>query len=110
MNWDEPISKPNSVVTVHLIVGPGTCSFHFNQPYIFSEVRSRLAFVSELLDSRIRIDDAGIGRRIYEGTLMDLALQRLRASGLNPAPAGAPIVDATDFQSYVPDVDESQES
>lgn len=108
MKWDEPISKPNSTVTVHMIMGATTWSFQFNQPYMPDQIKSRLEFVSEVLDSRVRIDDAGIGRRIYEGTLMDLALQRLRAAGLIPATTGAPIVDTADFQSVVPEAGDGQ--
>lgn len=112
MKWDEPISKPNSVVKVHLqtIAGSGFV-VQFNQPYMPDKIPSHFEFVSQLLDARVQIDDAGIGRRIYEGTLMDLALQRLRASGLVPAPGAAPIGDAPDFISGVPEsADEAQES
>jgi hypothetical protein len=82
MKWNDPITgKAGTVVVDVVLLETHTVrSVLYQQPY--DMVSSCGEYVSKLLDSQVTIQDASIGRMLFRGSLLALALWRLEAAGL----------------------------
>lgn len=81
MKWDEPVAPPASTLSTEIFFNQ--YSYQYQRPMpIIGDLPTFGKAVSELLDAKVTMIDTGRGRFVYEGTLMDLALMRLRQAGL----------------------------
>ena len=87
MNWTDPITGKAGAVRMD-IEFPDKFTIHstfYAQPYDLE--LSCGEYVSKMLDSRVTIFDSSIGRVLFRGSLMALALWRLEGAGLKQVDA-----------------------
>lgn len=90
MRWNQRISQNGSTISSSVQFDAYTYQFYKPMP-ICGECPTYGEHIAKMLDSKITIVDAGKGLILYEGTLMDLALLRIREAGLVQNPNHARI-------------------